>query len=188
MRFRPLCRRQADNLREFHMRSILLAALAATSFTALPAFAGDTGMVTLKAEQIGQIFCLSRLGNDEAVLDGILTPELKSAIADAERKDGDWAAKNPGEKPPLGDGIPWQAWTDYAAICTVGLTTLMKTDAKVEIAYGFPEDASAGFTDTLILKRVPVAGFDASFWRIDNIAYATGSDLKTELVKAFEGL
>lgn len=170
------------------MRSILLAALAATAFAALPASAGDTGMVTLKPEQIAQIFCLSRLGNDEAVIEGILTDDLKSAIADAEQKDDDWAKEYPGEKPPLGDGIPWQAWPDYAATCSVGLTTLMKTDAKVEIAYGFPDDPAADFTDTLLLKRVPIDGFDARFWRIENVAYATGSDLKAELKAAFEGL
>jgi hypothetical protein len=169
------------------MRSILLAVLAATAFTALPASAGDTGMVTLKPEQIGQIFCLSRLGNDQAVIGGILTDELASAIAEAERKDADWARENPGEKPPLGDGVPWQAWPDYAKTCTVGLTTLMKTDAKVEIDYGFSAQPDADFTDTLILRRVPIDGFDAAHWRIDNIAYATGGDLRAALEAAFEG-
>src|ERR1700712_3288924 len=129
------------------MRRIALALLlAATPFA--PAHADDT-MVTLKAEQIGEIFCLSRLGNDEAVIDGILTADLKAAIADADKQNADWEAKNPGDKPPLGDGVPWQSWTDYAAKCATGLVALSKKDAKVEIQYGFPDDPKADFTDTL---------------------------------------
>jgi hypothetical protein len=167
------------------MRSSLLAVLLVAGLTSLPAVADDT-MATLKPEQIGQIFCLSRVGNDEAVLDGIMTADLKTAIAEAWSKDDVWEEQNPGEKPPLGDGIPWQAWPDYAPECTVGLVTLMKTDAKVEINYAFPKEAAANFTDTLLLKRVDMPDYGTGFWRIDNVAYATGGDLKAVLVSAFE--
>jgi hypothetical protein len=169
------------------MRSSVLAILLAAGIATAPAIADDT-MATLKPEHIGQIFCFSRLGNDEAVLDGILTAELKTAIADARTKDEAYEKQYPGEKPPLGDGIPWQAWPDYAAECTVGLVTLMKTDAKVEINYTFPEDAAANFTDTLLLKRVDQPDYGTGFWRIDNIAYSTGSELKAVLAGAFENL
>ena len=169
------------------MRSSFLAFLLLAGLTTMPTVADDT-MVTLKPEQIGQIFCLSRVGNDEAVIEGILSPELKTAIADAWAKDDAWETANPGEKPPLGDGIPWQAWTDYAPECTIGLVTLMKTDAKVEITYAFPDQPDAGFTDTLLLKRVDMADYGTAFWRIDNIAYATGGDLRATLLGAFEGL
>src|SRR6185312_9010311 len=120
------------------MRLTILAALLCSSL-ALPAWAGDNEpkgqMVVLKANQIGQIFCLSRTGNDEAVIAGILTADLQKAIKVAEQKDDDWAKKNPGEKPPLGDGIGWQSSPDYADKCEIGLVTLSKTDAKVEIKY-----------------------------------------------------
>ena len=142
-------------------------------------------MVTLKANQIGEIFCMSRIGNDTGPIDGLLTDDLKSAIAEADKKDAAWEEKNPGEKPPLGDGIPWQAWPDYAAKCSIGLVTLSKTDAKVEINYGFPEDSKADFTDTLILKKIDQPDYGTGFWRIDNVAYSTGSDLKAELIAAF---
>lgn len=168
------------------MRASLLIILLVTGLT--PPASADATMTTLRAEQIGQIFCLSRLGNDEAVLEGILTAELKAAIADAWVKDEAYEKQYPGDKPPLGDGIPWQAWPDYAAECNVGLVTLMKTDAKVEIGYVFPEDAEANFTDTLLLKKVDMPDYGTGFWRIDNIAYATGGDLKSQLIGAFEGL
>jgi hypothetical protein len=168
------------------MRSSLLAVLLVAGLNTVPALADET-MATLKPEQIGQIFCLSRTGNDEAVIDGIMTAELKTAIADAWAKDDAWEKANPGEKPPLGDGIPWGTWPDYAPDCTVGLVTLMKTDAKVEIKYGFPDQPDANYADTLLLKKVDMADYQTSFWRIDNIAYSAGSDLKAQLVAAFEG-
>ena len=170
------------------MRFLLPALLLATSLAALPA-AADDGAAGLKPEQIGQIFCLSRLGSDEAAISGILSPELAAAIGEAWARNDAWAAANPpDDKPPLGDGIPWQAWPDYAAECTVGLATLMKTDAKVEIAYGFPESPDAGFTDTLLLTRVLNDATGIEQWRIDNVAYATGGDLKASLAGAFETL
>ena len=94
---------------------------------------------------------------------------------------------NGQRKPPLGDGIPWGTWTDYAPDCTVGLVTLMKTDAKVEITYGFPDQPDANYTDTLLLKKVDMTDYQTSFWRIDNIAYAGGGDLKAQLLAIFDG-
>ena len=168
------------------MLRISPAALAvATLLLSAPAIAAPQ-MVVLKASQIGQIFCLSRLGNDEAVIAGILTDGLRQAIATAEAKDATYASKNPGEKPPLGDGVPWQSSPDYAPKCDTGLVALSRTDAKVEIKYGFPDEPAADFIDTLILKRVPVAGMNVGYWRIDNVLYPDGSDLKATLAAAFE--
>ncbi len=171
------------------MRLFALAALAAA--VALPASAADTEkagqMVVLKATQIGQIFCLSRLGNDEAVISGILSDRLRTAIAEAEKKNDAYAKKHPGEEPPLGDGIPWQSSPDYAPTCDIGLVTLSKTDAKVEIKYGFPDTPDADFTDTLILKKLPIEGMDVGYWRIDDVIYPDGTDLKAALVSAFAG-
>jgi hypothetical protein len=64
----------------------------------------------------------------------------------------------------------------------------MTSDAKVEISYGFPESPGADFAETLLLKRLadPVLGLGR--WRIDNIAYATGGDLRTALAAAFDGM
>jgi hypothetical protein len=142
-------------------------------------------MVVLKAAQIGQIFCLSRTGNDEAVITGILTSGLSKAIADAEKKDAAYAKKHPDEEPPLGDGVPWQSAADYAPKCDVGLVSLSKTDARVEIKYSFPDRPAANFSDTLTLKKLPIAGMDVGYWRIDDVLYPDGTDLRKALVEAF---
>jgi hypothetical protein len=175
------------------MRYIRLAALLAVAVTALPAFAADgdnepTGqMVVLKANQIGQIFCMSRQGNDEAVIQGILTDGLAKAIADAQQKSDAYAKQNPGDEPPLGDGIPWQSSPDYATQCSTGFVTLSRTDAKVEIKYDFADDPKANYIDTLILKKMPIEGMDVGYWRIDDVVYPDNTDLKTALTTLLAG-
>ena len=172
------------------MHRLALATLLATTLIALPAFADGNGaegrMVVLKANQIGQIFCLSRIGNDEAVIKGILTDGLATAIKIAVDKSDAWAKKNPDEKPPLGDGLGWQSSPDHGDTCDIGLVTLSKTDAKVEIRYTFKDYPAGDYTDTLILKKVPIDGMDVGHWRIDDVIYPDGTDLKSSLVSAFD--
>ena len=169
----------------FLMRASLLLLLAIAAPAAAPARADDM-MVTLKPEQIGQIFCLSRTGNDEGPIAGLLSPTLASAIATARERNAAWESANPGEKPPLGDGVPWQSWPDYAPLCAVGLVTLMQSDAKVEITYAFPDQPEADFTDTLLLKRVQMPAHGTGLWRLDNIAFGTGGDLVDTLTGVFD--
>lgn len=170
------------------MRSALLSiglTLGLATAAAAQPLPPPPGPPILRADQIGQIFCLSRLGDDEAPIRALLSDMLTAAIDEAEAMDVAWAQANPGDKPPLGDGIPWQSWPDYAPACTVGIYTLMLSDARVEIQYSFPEEPDADFVDTLLLKSVPAGDAGAMVWRIDNIAYATGSDLRTALAEAF---
>lgn len=141
--------------------------------------------VTLTPAQIGEIFCLSRLGNDTGPITGLLTTDLSAAIADAETKDDAWAKANPGDKPPLGDGIPWQAWPDYAPRCSTDGATYMMDEASVRIRYGFPDAPDASFTDTLKLRLVESADAIGKVWRIDDIAYATDGSLREALQSAF---
>lgn len=166
------------------MHRILAFAGLALALTTPPVAAQ---MVTISPAQVGQIFCISRLGNDMAPIRGLLTDSLAQAIADAESKDADWAAKNPGEKPPLGDGIPWQAYSDYAPQCATGNVEAQAGEASVEISYTFPDSLEASFTDRLRLRQVdgPIGGFPV--WRIDNVAYAHhGGDLRSTLATAFD--
>jgi hypothetical protein len=164
------------------MHRILAIAGLSLALTTLPAAAQ---MITISPQQIGQIFCIARLGNDMASVQGLLTEALSQAIADAEKKDDDWAKANPGDKPPLGDGIPWQAWPDYAPQCAVGNVVPATDKATVEIGYTFPESPDANFTDTLHLLAVADPSIGEPVWRIDNLEYATGGDLQSTLIEAF---
>ena len=164
------------------MHRIIAFAGLALALTTLPAAAQ---MITLSPQQIGQVFCISRLGNDMAPVQGLLTPALTQAIADAEKKNADWEAKNPGEKPPLGDGIPWQSWQDYAPQCAVGNVDPVKDEARVAISYAFPDSPDANFTDKLHLFQVEDATIGTAVWRIDNVQYSDGGDLRSALLSAF---
>lgn len=164
-------------------RTLAFAGLA-LALTTLPAAAQ---MVTISPAQIGEIFCISRLGNDMAPVQGLLTPALGQVIADAEKKDADWAAANPGEKPPLGDGIPWQTYQDYAPQCVVGTVDPMMDEAWVDLNYAFPDAPDANFTDRLHLVQVEEPTQSEPVWRIDNVEYFNdGGDLRSTLVSAFQ--
>jgi hypothetical protein len=163
-----------------------LAVLPCLALLTAPALAQDVpGPIHLTPEQLGQIFCISMLGNDMAAVFALATGDLLSAIDEAEFKNSEIEAAHPGEKPPLGDGIPWQAAPDYAATCTVGQVTMMMDEASVEIRHGFPEYPSADFTDRLKLKLDEGEENGERRWRIDNVAYADQGDLITALKSAF---
>ena len=85
-----------------------------------------------------------------------------------------------------GDG-GFAAPSGLSAKPDTGFVSLSKSDAKVDIQYGFKDDPAAGYTDELILKRVPIEGMDVGYWRIDDVVYADGTDLRDALVHAFDG-
>ncbi|HEV2514617.1 MAG TPA: hypothetical protein VGV07_05170 [Devosia sp.] len=157
-------------------------AAAALCLVATPSLAQ---MVTISPEQIGEIFCIARLGNDMAPVQGLLTTELGAAIAEAEAKNAAIQQAHPDEKPPLGDGIPWQAFPDYATECKAGAVTLEADRAVVDIAYGFADYPDANFTDHLQLILVAQPDLPEPLWRIENLGYATEGDLRQVLVSAF---
>jgi hypothetical protein len=166
-------------MRRLATTAAILLALAGT-----PAFAQ---MINLSPAQIGEIFCIARVGNDMAPVEAILTPELSTEIAKAEAANDTIQKQFPDEKPPLGDGIPWQAYPDYAARCEAGDVTLARDESRTAVAYAFPEYPAANFTDILVLKLVADSEFAGEkVWRIDNVLYATGGDLRSALTGAFQ--
>lgn len=122
-------------------------------------------MVQLSAEQIGDIFCIARLGNDMAPVEGLLSPVLAAAIGYAEARNAVIAAAAPDEKPPLGDGVPWQAFPDYAPVCTASVSEPDSPEPVVDITYAFPDQPAAGWTDKLLLAR------EGDVFRIYDIAF-----------------
>lgn len=150
--------------------------------TGLPA---QAQMVTISPEQIGQIFCIGRQGNDMAPVLALTSPVLNAAIAYAEARSAAIQLAAPDEKPPLGDGVPWQSWQDYAPQCTVGEIKTSATMTGVSIDYAFPDQPDANWSDTLVLVPVVTKPGMPPFLRIDDITYATGGALQSALVDAF---
>lgn len=165
------------------MRRLAIALTVLPLFAAAPA---QAEMTTVTPMQIGEIFCIARIGNDDGILAGALSDELRTLIAYAEARNDTIAAAAPDEKPPLGDGIPWSSFPDYADECSVGSVAVEGKAAKVTIRYGFPSERSADYSDTLQLRLVahPYIA-DAGIWRIDDIAYTNAGMLREALDGAF---
>ena len=155
------------------MRRTLLA-LAALAAATLPAHA-----VSLTGAQVGDIFCYGRLSGDMAPVEAILTPELGAAIADAESRNDTIQKSAPDEKPPLGDGIPWQSFQDYAPRCSVVGMTGSAEHPEVVLFYQFPDNPAGNWSDKLELTFVDKR------LRINDVIYKDGSRLTQALHDAF---
>jgi hypothetical protein len=165
------------------MRHLIIAGVLPTLLlSALPA---QAQMVTITPEQIGQIFCIGSLGNDMAPVEALLTPDLAKTIDEALDRSDAIQAEHPDEKPPLGDGVPWRTWPDYADGCTVASAVTEGETATVTIAYTFAEYPEADYSNDLLLQSVVVQqGFDP-FWRIDDVDLGEGRTLRSTLAGAF---
>jgi len=150
-----------------------------TLFLVLPS---QAQMVTISPEQIGQIFCIGSLGNNMAPVEALLSPDLQSVIATAWEMNAGYEAAHPGDKPPLGDGLPWRSYPDYADDCTVGAIADDATRTTVEIRYAFKDYPEANYVDQIVLA--PAADQSAA-WEIDDINLVDALTMRTILAGAF---
>jgi hypothetical protein len=162
-------------------RAVFIALLALA--TTAPA---EAQMVTITPEQIGEIFCIGSLGNDMAPVEALLTPDLATTIADALDRSDAIQTEHPDEKPPLGDGVPWRSWQDYADGCSVTGAVAAAGSATVTIAYSFADYPEANYSNSLLLKPIVVQQGLEPFWRIDDIDLGDGHTLRSDLIGAFE--
>jgi len=110
------------------------------------------------ARQLGEIFCTLGKGGGQFGRMYLVTRSLTQAINDAQKKNDEIAAAQPDEKPPLGDGIPYQSFPDEAPVCAPGKLTDKGREQVVEITYSFPGMADASWTDRLVLFLRIMAG------------------------------
>ena len=163
------------------MKFTLAAAgvLLATALVTDPAGADD-------ARAVGDAFCKARLAGDELATRALLSGSLGAAIDEAEARREIVARAAPDEKPPLGDGIPYQAFPDAAGACEVGRAFEADGRVELEIAYRFPDAPDAGWTD-----RIRLLTEDGRLG-IDDVLYADvansdpGHGLRRVLYDAFD--
>ena len=142
---------------------------------------GLTSAAESTPADFGAAFCKASLDDDMAAIDSALTPDLANIIADAEAKNAKIQAAAPDEKPPLGDGLPWRSWTDYADGCNVGAVTEDAGKALVEIRYSFATAPDANYTDQLVLMPATTG----SGWLLDDIKLMDDMTLRSALAAAF---
>ena len=89
----------------------------------LPALRRRTPMRPATRKQLGDLFCVvGKSGRDGGEFGRmyLVTRALGAAIDEAVKKNDAIAAATPDEKPPLGDGVPFQSFPDEAPVCQAG--------------------------------------------------------------------
>jgi hypothetical protein len=135
------------------------------------------------AGKLAEIFCQLGKNNGEFGRLYLVTKSLSAVIAEAIKKNGEFATAHPGEKPPLGDSIPFQSYPDVAPVCKPGKFTDTGRTQVIEIVYEFPDKPTASWTDRLVLIT------EEGRPRIDDILFATGNSengLRKALAGAFQ--
>jgi hypothetical protein len=162
----------------------LIAALLTVAMVAgiLPARADATA----DAKKLGDLFCLvakdARDGGEFGRL-YLVTRSLGAAIGEAIRKNDAIAIAEPGDKPPLGDGVPFQSYPDTPPVCHAGKFTEADGKQIVEVQYIFTATPDADWTDRLV-----VASEDGRL-RIDDVLFGTdssGGGLRSALIELFK--
>jgi hypothetical protein len=114
-------------------------------------FSSSVAAVESDARSVAEAFCKARLAQDEKATMALLTPSLVAAIEEAQARSAVIAKTAPDEKPPLGDGIPFQAFPDVPESCEAGEVTEVDGHEEVQISYSFADSPDAGWTDRLQL-------------------------------------
>ena len=154
-------------------------------FSSLPARA-QAVMVTITPEQIGQIFCIGRLGNDMSPVSGVMNDDLAALIDDAFAESNAYLEAHPGDKPPMGDGVRWSSFPDYADGCTVGDESIRDLVAYVVINYTFSDYPEANYADTLMLLPSYPENGPPYIWRVYDVQLSDGTTMREFLYAAIE--
>jgi hypothetical protein len=147
------------------MRFVLTCLATISLVAGTPAARADTAA---DAQQLGEIFCMLGKDGGEFGRMYLATRSLTEAIDAAVKKNGEIAAAAPDEKPPLGDGVPFQSFPDTAPVCKPGKLSDKGRNQELEIVYEFPDTPKGNWTDRLVL--VPEFGR----LRIDDVLFGPG--------------
>ena len=159
-------------------RKLLSIALAALSLWTLAAGAQDRD----EPRELGELFCKLTQGGEQFAPKYLLTASLVAEIDAGLKKNDEWAAAHPGDKPPLGDGIHFASFPDGAPVCRVDPIAAEGT-MHVDIQYIVGASPEANWTDRLVLKS------EGGLPRIDDVLYGTAKydlGLRDALTAAFQ--
>ncbi|MCX7299754.1 MAG: hypothetical protein NTX73_05125 [Rhodobacterales bacterium] len=72
---------------------------------------------TTTAEALALEYCAAAIRFDEGAAENLMTPALRDLIAQARAANDAFLKKYPGDKPPLGDGLPLTGYQDATESC-----------------------------------------------------------------------
>jgi hypothetical protein len=150
------------------MTRYFLALSLAAFISATPAFAGE-------AEDLAGAFCATRIKSDAEGVKPLLTKSLLAVIRDAEERNDIIAKDNPDEKPPLGDGVPYQSFPDVPDACEAAAPVAKGGTTEVPVKYEFKAYPDATWTDTLVLVS------DGGSLKINDVRYPGSADGSAQL-------
>jgi hypothetical protein len=135
------------------------------------------------ATAFGEAFCAASVDDDMTPIQARLSPELAGLLDAAIARNAEFEAAYPGEKPPLGDGIPWTSWSDYADGCAVSAVEHAATASSVTIHYSFSEWPDISYDNVLVV--VPESS-EADDVLLDDIRFDDGSTFREVLTSISE--
>ncbi len=157
---------QPGGLRRPALASVLVLALQGAGAAISPAAAqGDPA-------ELASAFCSTRLAGDDEGVRALLMPSLLAAIMEAEDRNLAAMEAAPGDKPPFGDGIPYQSFPDLPDACVVGEPVPLRDGFRIPVVISFVGAPTAGWTDALV-----VVG-DGGGYRIDDIVFRGSPDAR----------
>ena len=119
-----------------------------------------------------QAFCGLRAVEGGNARIHLMSPSLVELVNKALAVNAKLQAETPDEKPPLGDGVPYQSYPDVAPKCEPGAAAKDGDAIVAEVKYSFPDSPDANWTDRLVL-----VADDAGTLLVDDILYGeTGED------------
>lgn len=161
-------------------RKLFTVALAALPLWTQAAVAQEQD----EPKQLGTLFCVLTQGGEQFAPQYLLTASLVAEIQAGLKKNDEWAAANPGDKPPLGDGIHFASYPDGAPICRVdAIADAADGKTHVDIQYVVGATREANWTDRLVLKS------EGGLLHIDDVLYGTSKydlGLRRALADAFQ--
>jgi len=150
------------------MRSAIATALLALLLST-PVHAED---LTPEARLVAS-FCGLRGNADQSGYEPLLTASLLDLVKQAQVRNDEIQAATPDEKPPLGDGVPYQSFQDMAPECKLGDKQSGDDETVVRVEYAFPDAQDANWTDRLKVTR------DGNVLKIDDVIYSAMGDTYT---------
>lgn len=136
-----------------------IAALLLALACAPPALADDN------PANLAAAFCAAQTANDESRLRGMMTADLVSVIAEAEKRNAAIAETSGETDAPLANGIPYRSFDEPPATCRAGNVSPSANVTIVDVAYA-AASKSGEWTDRIVLKQ------DNGELRVDDILFA----------------
>ncbi len=129
--------------------------------------AGDAAAVagdpTSAAQALAAAWCAAVASLDEGAATTLMSPDLQQDVALARIANDAFAAGHPGEKPPLGDGLPLTAFADKVDDCTASDVT----PSGALLTFTASGGGATTWTDAIEFVSTPDGGL-----RVGDVLYA----------------